>query len=86
MTDSFVWKSVLLLVPILGMFLVGAWLTLRSGVIGVAAGGNSGRGYRIALENLTRMIVTLVAILGIFLAIQFVVGYRVPLTLNLVSR
>lgn len=77
MIDGLVMKSVLLLVPIVGMFLIGSWLTLRSGVVGVASEGQGSQGYRIAAENLVWMILVLVGVLGIFLALQYLVGYRV---------
>lgn len=68
-------KAVFLFGPVAGMLLLGSWLTLRSGAVGLA----EGRGLRTMAENLSHAALLIVAFLIAFAAIQPWVGYRVAL-------
>lgn len=78
-------KSALLLLPIIGMLLVGTWLSLRSGLVALRAPGRPAGGLRLAFENFSRLVLALVAVGGLLLAIEHVVGLRVPWLLRIVS-
>jgi uncharacterized membrane protein (Fun14 family) len=57
--------------PIVGLFVLGFWLTLRSGVVSLS----SGQGLRQMVENLSQTIVLLAGYVVGMAVIQQIVGF-----------
>jgi uncharacterized membrane protein (Fun14 family) len=61
--------------PIVGLFVLGFWLTLRSGVVSVG----TGQGLRRMMENLSQTIVLLTGYVIGMAVIQQIVGFNLGL-------
>ncbi len=72
MGASFYLKDLLLVAPILGLFVVGLAITLKSGVVSL----DRDRGKRI-LGNLSHLAVALAGCLAFLLMVQQIVGFRI---------
>lgn len=65
-------RIVFILGPIIGLFVLGSGLALRSGVMSLS----TGQGLRQLMENLSQMIVLVGVYLIVLVVIQEMVGFR----------
>lgn len=68
-------RAVFVLGPIIGLLLVGTWLSLRSGIARLS----SEKGLRRLAENLTQTILMIGASLLVLFVVQEFVGYQMTL-------
>lgn len=78
MLERLAMKAVALYVPIGLLFLVGAWVSIRSGVMAVSDEEGAGQVARITAENLLRLVLVLLAVGTLLMLLQYLVGYRLP--------
>jgi hypothetical protein len=69
------WRSVLVLGPIIALLTIGSYLTLQSGVVRLS----SGQGARRLVGNLSQMVVLLTGCLFGLALIQMLVGFDLGL-------
>lgn len=75
MTAADSWKLVLVFGPIIGLLVLGSWVTIRSGVAELA----SWRGVRQMAQNLSEAAIWTTVCLAALIAVQQLVGFRLAL-------
>ncbi len=72
------WGSLLILAPSMSLLLLGAWLTIRSGVMNLT----TGQGRRLMMTNVSRMAILTALCLVALVALQQLVGFRLTLAFS----
>jgi hypothetical protein len=75
MSPADAWKIVLVFGPILGLLVLGCWVTIRSGVVELA----SWRGLRRMAQNVSHMAIWTALCMAGLAAVQQLVGIRMAM-------